>query len=143
MVAGAKVISKTIQVETKGHSDVIDVTSDVEKVLERAGLVDGIVSLFVVGSTAGITTIEYEPGLVHDIKVALDKVAPENGHYEHHERWGDDNGHSHIRASLMGPSLTIPFSNKKLLVGTWQQIVLIDFDTRPRTREVIAQIIGS
>lgn len=143
MVAGAKVVSDTIHLETKGYSDVIDFTKQVEKAVSGSGVTDGIVTLFVVGSTAGITTIEYEPGLVHDIKVALEKIAPEKGHYKHHDTWNDDNGHSHIRASLMGPSLCVPFNKKKLVIGTWQQIVLIDFDTRGRQRDVIVQIIGS
>jgi secondary thiamine-phosphate synthase enzyme len=100
-------------------------------------------TFFVVGSTAAITTTEYEPGLVnHDIKAAFEKIAPANGRYEHEETWHDDNGHSHVRASLLGPSLTVPIVDGKLTLGTWQQIVLIDFDTRPRNRQVICQIIG-
>jgi secondary thiamine-phosphate synthase enzyme len=99
-------------------------------------------TVFVVGSTAGLTTIEYEPGLVHDIKKAFERIAPESGHYQHHEKWGDDNGHSHVRATLLGPGLTIPVVSGKLPLGTWQQVILVDFDTRPRNREIVVQITG-
>ena len=112
-------------------------------VLKRSGVDSGIVTLFVIGSTAGLTTIEYEPGLVHDIKEALERVAPANGHYQHHERWGDDNGHSHVRASLVGPSLTVPFTHGAPCLGTWQQIIFMDFDTRSRDREIVCQILGN
>src|SRR6516162_513629 len=122
-----KVKSEALRLRTKGHSDVIDVTEKVAAILSRSGVSDGIITLFVIGSTAALTTIEFEPGLVHDIKVAFERVAPEKGHYEHHERWGDDNGNSHVRASILGPSLTLPFNGGKLCLGTWQQIVLIDF----------------
>jgi secondary thiamine-phosphate synthase enzyme len=101
-----------------------------------------VVVLFVIGSTAGLTTIEYEPGAIADLGRAFEKLAPKGGEYEHHMRWGDDNGHSHVRAALLGPSLAVPFRDGRLTVGTWQQIVLVDFDTRPRQREVVAQVIG-
>jgi secondary thiamine-phosphate synthase enzyme len=143
MTSTLKVVGETIRLKTKGNGQVLDITQDVGDCLRRTEVEDGIATVFVVGSTAGITTIEYEPGLVHDIAVALERVAPRSGHYEHHERWGDDNGHSHIRASLIGPSITVPFKKKKLLLGTWQQIVLLDFDTRARVREVIVQVIGT
>lgn len=143
MVAGARVANDTISVSTKGFTDVIDITSKVEDAVKRSGITDGIATIFVIGSTAGITTIEYEPGLVEDIGTALEKIAPKDGHYEHHERWGDDNGNSHIRASLLGPSLTVPFIKTKLTLGTWQQIVVIDCDTRGRKREIVVQMIGN
>ena len=102
----------------------------------------GILTVFVPGATAGVTTIEYEPGLVHDLKEAFEKIAPRRGEYMHNARWGDGNGFSHVRASFLGPALTVPFGDKGLTLGTWQQIVLVDFDNRPRTREVIFQFIG-
>lgn len=143
MVSVARVASDSISVSTKGFTDVVDITTEVEEAVKRSGITDGIVTIFVIGSTAGITTIEYEPGLVADIDVALEKVAPKDGRYEHHERWGDDNGNSHIRASLLGPSLTVPFIKSKLTLGTWQQIVVIDCDTRGRKRDIAVQIIGN
>lgn len=138
-----RVKSEALKLRTRGHSDVIDITDKVAAILSRSGVSDGIFTLFVIGSTAGLTTIEFEPGLVHDIKEAFERVAPEKGHYEHHERWGDDNGNSHVRASILGPSLTVPFNSGKLCLGTWQQIVLIDFDTQPRDREIVCQILGN
>ena len=142
-MSAISVKSDAIRLRSKGYSDVIDITERVAFVLGRSGVGSGTVTLFVIGSTAGLTTIEYEPGLVHDIKMAFERVAPEKGHYEHHERWGDDNGNSHVRASLLGPSLTVPFNDGKLCLGTWQQIVLIDFDTQPRDREIVCQILGN
>jgi len=132
-----------IQVKTKGNCDVVNITEQVGEVVAESGLVEGTVTVFNVGSTAGITTTEYEPGLVnYDIKAAFEKIAPEGGRYEHEETWHDDNGHSHVRASLLGPSLCVPVVGGKLTLGTWQQIILVEFDTRPRTRTVICQIIG-
>ena len=128
----------TFRVETRGHTDVIDLTPDVARVVGGGGTV----TVFVPGSTAGITTIEYEPGLLRDIKEAFERLAPEKKVYHHFETAGDDNGSAHVRASLVGPSLTVPFRDGKLLLGTWQQIVLVDFDTRPRTREIIVQVVG-
>jgi len=137
------VVSKKIQVRTNGNCDILDITAQAAEVVAESGILAGTATLFCVGSTAAITTTEYEPGLVrHDIKAAFEKIAPENGRYEHEETWHDDNGHSHVRASLLGPSLTVPIVDGKLTLGTWQQIVLIDFDTSPRTRQVICQIIG-
>lgn len=141
-LSGPSVISNTFNIQTKGNSDVIDITDQVESILSRSGLANGIVTVFVVGSTAGITTIEFEPGLVNDIKEAFERVAPRTAEYEHHLRWGDDNGHSHVRASILGPSITVPFNNRRMALGTWQQIVLVDFDTRARKREIIVQSIG-
>ena len=137
-----KVITSTVKLTTRGHGDVIDISERLAEIVHNSGIKDGIVSAFVVGSTAGLTTIEYEPGLVHDIKEAFERLAPAAGHYEHHERWGDDNGHAHVCASLLGPSLTVPVVSGKLPLGTWQQVILIDFDTRARNREVIVQAMG-
>ena len=132
-----------IKVQTKGNCQVVDLTPDVRSALAESGIADGAAVLFNIGSTAGITTIEYEPGLVnYDMAALFEKIAPENGHYEHEETWHDDNGHSHARASLLGPSLSVPIIDGELTLGTWQQIVLIDFDTKPRTRTIICQIIS-
>jgi len=128
--------------KTSGDSDLIDITGKVSKALKDSGLSSGIVTIFVPGSTAGVTTIEYEEVAVRDFQGAIERVAPKGIHYHHDARWGDGNGYSHIRASLLGPSLTVPFSSSKLLLGTWQQIVLIDFDNRPRTRRVVMQVLG-
>lgn len=135
--------TETLEITTKGNCDIIDITEDVQTAVYRSKMADGTVTVFNVGSTAGITTIEYEPGLVnHDINASFEKIAPQNGRYEHEETWHDDNGHAHVRASMLGPSLAVPFCSQKLTLGTWQQIVLIDFDTRSRTRKIICQIIG-
>ena len=143
MVSAMSVTSESIRVSTKGDCDVVDITDQVTAIVNRSGLDSGIATVFVVGSTAGITTIEYEPGLVHDIKEAFERIAPQSVNYQHHERWGDDNGHAHIRSSLLGTSIAVPFTGKSLVLGTWQQIVLIDFDTRKRQRDVIVQLIGA
>ena len=135
--------TKKIEVRTKGNCDIVNITEQVGEVAAQTGVSEGTVTLFNVGSTAGITTTEYEPGLVnYDIRAAFEKIAPTNGHYEHEETWHDDNGHSHVRASLLGPSLSVPVVDGRLTLGTWQQIILVDFDTRPRTRTVICQITG-
>jgi len=135
--------TEKIQLRTKGNCDVVNITEQVGKVVARAGVSEATVTLFNVGSTAGITTTEYEPGLVnYDIGAAFEKIAPRNARYEHEETWHDDNGHAHVRASLLGPSLSVPVVDGQLTLGTWQQIILVDFDTRPRTRTVICQIIG-
>ena len=115
---------------------------EVAQAVARSRLASGIATVFVLGSTAGVTTIEFEPGLVHDLGTAFDRLAPREFEYKHHERWGDDNGHSHVRAALLGPSLSVPFVKGELCLGTWQQIVLVDFDTRPRNREFLIQILG-
>jgi secondary thiamine-phosphate synthase enzyme len=132
----------SIKIETKGETDLIDITRMVGNFVKDSEIPSGIVTVFVPGSTAGITTIEHEPGAIKDFQRAVDRIAPKNIHYDHDARWGDGNGYSHIRASLLGPSLTVPFSSSRLLLGTWQQIVLVDFDNRSRKREVILQIIG-
>ncbi|MBN2137875.1 MAG: YjbQ family protein [Sedimentisphaerales bacterium] len=136
--------TQEIRIRTKGNCDVVDITGRVSEAVDQAGLVEGTVTVFSVGSTAGITTTEFEPGLVnHDLKAAFEKIAPQEGRYEHEETWHDDNGHSHVRASLLGPSLSVPVVDGRLTLGTWQQIILVDFDTRARTRTVICQMIGS
>ena len=136
------VVTKDIALQSKGNCDIIDITSQVTKNVEESGVNSGIVTLFIVGSTAGITTIEYEPNLVSDFKHMWDRVIPQNIPYEHNKTWGDGNGHSHVRASTLGASLTIPFVNKSLTLGTWQQIVFVDFDNRPRSRKITIQILG-
>ena len=136
------VITKTIQVKTKGEDDIIDITKQTSKVIESSEIKNGTVTIFVSGSTAALTTIEYEPGLLSDFPKMLERVAPKNIDYGHEQRWHDGNGHSHVRASLLGPSLTIPFSNRSLMLGTWQQIVFIDFDIYPRQRKIVLQFSG-
>lgn len=135
--------TEQIEVKTHGNTHVIDITGQVATAVAGSGLQAGVVTLFHVGSTAGITTTEYEPGLVnHDLKAAFERIAPEDGRYEHEETWQDDNGHAHVRASLLGPSLSVPFVDGRLTLGTWQQIIVVDFDTRSRTRTVVCQIVG-
>lgn len=134
--------TKEITLQSKGNCDIINITSQVTKNVEESRVNNGIVTLFIVGSTAGITTIEYEPNLLSDFKNMWDRVIPQNIPYEHNKTWGEGNGHSHVRASTLGASLTIPFSNKKLTLGTWQQIVFVDFDNRPRSRKIAIQILG-
>jgi secondary thiamine-phosphate synthase enzyme len=129
--------------KTKGNCDVVNITDEVKQAVGESAVTEGVAILFNVGSTAGVTTTEYEPGLAEfDIRAAFERIAPESGQYEHEKTWEDDNGHSHVRASLLGASLTIPIVDGRLTLGTWQQIILIDFDTRTRTRTVICQIIG-
>jgi len=134
--------TEELSLETRGSGDMHDVTSRVETAVASSAVRDGIVVVSVVGSTAGVTTIEYEPGLAKDLNRSLDRVAPGDASYEHDKRWGDGNGHSHVRASLLGPSLTVPVVTGKPVLGTWQQIVLVDFDTRPRTRKMVVQVMG-
>ena len=128
--------------DTRGNGDVLDITVEVRSAVKDSGLHDGTATVFVTGSTAGITTIEFEPGLVSDLTAAFERLYPRDTEYRHHERWGDDNGHSHVRASMLGPSLAVPFVDAELTLGTWQQIVIVDFDTRPRTREYVIQLLG-
>jgi secondary thiamine-phosphate synthase enzyme len=136
------VVTRKISTNTRGDGHTVDITTEVEKVVREAGVGSGVVTLFVVGSTAGLTTIEFEPGAVADLGRLFEQLAPRDAEYQHELRWHDDNGHSHVRAALLGPSLSVPFVSGKLVLGTWQQIVLVDFDTRPRKREVVAQIMG-
>ncbi|MGH7835319.1 MAG: secondary thiamine-phosphate synthase enzyme YjbQ [Candidatus Binatia bacterium] len=137
-----KVQTKKLTEKTQGRCDIIDVTPKVQREIQKANFQNGLATLFVSGSTASLTTIEYEPGLIQDLKEFLEKLIPSNRKYHHDDRWGDDNGFSHLRASLLGPSLQVPVENGRLLLGTWQQIVLLDFDNRPRTREIRLQLIG-
>ena len=135
---------KTVRhtVQTKGQGDVQDITGDVASALSDSGLRDGVATVAVVGSTAALTTIECEPGAVADFDRLLERLAPRTGEYAHHERWGDDNGSSHVRAALIGAAVTLPFCEARLALGTWQQLVLVECDTRSRTRDVIVQLIG-
>ena len=135
--------TEELSIRTTGNCDVINITDQVAAAVTRSGLAAGTVTVFNVGSTAGVTTTEYEPGLAdYDLKAVFEKIAPENARYEHEETWHDDNGHAHVRASLLGPSLSVPVVEGRLTLGTWQQIILIDFDTRSRTRTVICQMVG-
>jgi secondary thiamine-phosphate synthase enzyme len=136
-------VTDTFRLQTRGDDHILDVTERVQEILAKHGFEEGQVLVFVSGSTAGITTIEYEPGLLEDIPAAFEKIAPKGAAYRHEEAWHDGNGHSHVRASLLGPSLTVPFRKGKLLLGTWQQIVVIDFDNRPRQRDVVVQLTGT
>ena len=131
-----------VRIVTRGQGDAHDITGHVIDALDASGVRSGTVTLFVVGSTAGITTIEFEPGAVSDLNALFERLAPRGAEYRHHLRWGDDNGSSHVRAALLGPSLTVPCVDGALTLGTWQQIMLLEFDTRPREREVIVQILG-
>jgi secondary thiamine-phosphate synthase enzyme len=130
---------KIITIDTKGNCDIINITELVEKEVENSNIKDGICTIFVKGSTAAISTIEYEEGLLKDFKNFMDKILPK-GNYEHNKAWNDENGHSHLRSTLLKTSLQVPIINGKLFLGTWQQIVLIDFDTRPRRREIVISI---
>ena len=130
------------QITTRGQGDAHDVTDLVAAALADSGVAAGIATVFVVGSTAAVTTIEFEPGAVADLNRLFDELAPRDGEYRHHLRWGDDNGSSHVRAALLGPSLAVPFADRKLTLGTWQQIMLLEMDTRPRKREIVVQIVG-
>ncbi|MBI4003503.1 MAG: YjbQ family protein [Candidatus Omnitrophica bacterium] len=132
----------TEELNTKGRNDCVEITGAVQKAVTRAKLRQGLATVFVTGSTAGVTTIEFEPGLVRDLKEAVERLFPESLRYAHHESGGDDNGFSHLRASFIGPSLSVPVADGKLQLGTWQQIVLVDFDIRPRTRSYLIQLIG-
>jgi len=136
------VINKTIHLSTRGNCDMVDITAEIASEIKNSNINNGIATIFISGSTAGITTIEYEDGLISDFKDMWERQAPSNVPYQHNQRWGDGNGHSHVRASLQGPSLVVPFANKKMTLGTWQQVVVIDFDNRPRTRDVILQLLG-
>jgi secondary thiamine-phosphate synthase enzyme len=137
-----KIISDSVSFATEGFNDMKDLTGLVEKRLMANRLKDGIVNIFVPGSTGGVTTIEYEPGLVEDFSRLMEKIAPSNIPYNHDKRWGDGNGFSHVRSALIGPSMNVPFSDGRLSLGTWQQIVFVDFDNRARTRTVLLQVMG-
>jgi secondary thiamine-phosphate synthase enzyme len=130
------------EVSTRGQGDAHDITTLVADAVIESGIHAGTATVFVVGSTAGITTIEFEPGAIADLNAVFERLAPRSAEYRHHLRWGDDNGSSHVRAALLGPSIAIPFTNRELILGTWQQIMLLEFDTRPRKRELVVQIVG-
>jgi secondary thiamine-phosphate synthase enzyme len=136
------IITKKIKLSTEGKTDIIDITSEVSSKLGECQLKNGVVVVFIPGATGAITVLEYEPGLVKDLKEALEKIAPQDGVYAHNKKWGDMNGYSHIRASILGPSLSVPFVNGNLQLGRWQQIIFIELDNRPRSREIILQIMG-
>jgi secondary thiamine-phosphate synthase enzyme len=137
-----RVVTKSFEVETESENQVVDMTGEVEDATMASGLSDGLATVFVVGSTAAVTTMEYEQGLVKDFPRMLDRAAPRSIEYEHQKRWHDGNGHSHVKASLVGPSLSVPLVGGRLALGEWQQVVLVELDVRPRTRKVLVQIIG-
>ena len=137
-----KIRTMEIELSTAGNDDVVDITAAVEARIGEAGIIEGTVIVFVPGSTGGLTTIEYESGVVRDLKEALERLVPRGISYHHDARWGDGNGHSHVRASLVGPSLAVPVSGGRMILGTWQQIVFIDFDNRPRRRSLVVQASG-
>ncbi len=136
------VFTDTFQVKTKGFCDAVDITDKVQTSIDKSGINDGIALVFIAGSTAGITTIEYESGAISDLKRTIEELVPQNREYRHNLRWGDGNGFSHIRSAIIQTDLSVPFADRKLLLGTWQQIVLLDFDNRPRNRKVVVQVIG-
>ena len=131
-----------INLKTKGDGEIIDITAKVQKQLMESGITAGIVTIFVEHSTCGITTVEYEPGLIEDLGKLWERIAPKNIPYAHDAHWGDGNGYAHVRASLLGASLTVPFTDKKMVLGTWQQIIIVDFNNRPRSRTVVVQVMG-
>jgi secondary thiamine-phosphate synthase enzyme len=136
------VVSRSLQISSAGENDVIDLTEGVRNAVKEARLGSGIVTVFVPGSTGAVTTMEYEPGLVKDFPRMLERASPKSISYEHHKTWNDENGRSHVKASLVGPSITVPFVGGELVLGTWQQIVFIELDTRPRRRDIVVQILG-
>lgn len=137
-----RVFTDQIEISTKGYRDIVDVTSHVNEFLKQNRAKNGQVTIFAPGATAGVTTIEYEPGLIRDLPEALERLAPKGIHYHHDATWGDGNGNSHIQASMLGPSLTVPFKDGRLILGTWQQIVIVDCDNRARHRKIVIQMIG-
>ena len=136
------IFREVLTLKTRGETDVVDVTAQARRLVEQSGVSDGTVHLFVPGSTAGLTTIEYEPGCVQDLQDAFERVAPRHGHYEHNARWGDGNGYAHVRAALLGPSLNLPVAGAEIVAGTWQQIILVDFDNKRRDRRLVVTVTG-
>ncbi|MBN2331215.1 MAG: YjbQ family protein [Candidatus Aenigmarchaeota archaeon] len=136
------ITTERVKVRSEGHTDIIDITGDVKGVVSRSKIKEGSALVFVSGSTASVSTMEHEPNLAKDVKRALDKMAPYGKDYEHHKTWGDDNGPAHVRSTMLGPSITVPVHDGELMLGTWQQIVVLDFDTRPRSRELVIQVSG-
>ncbi|MEM2088372.1 MAG: secondary thiamine-phosphate synthase enzyme YjbQ [Thermoproteota archaeon] len=137
-----KIFESELGIRTKGESDIVDVTDEIERIISKAGIRNGIVNIFVPGSTGAVTTIEYEPGLLKDLPNALERIAPKNNYYEHEKMWHDGNGHSHVRASILGPSITIPIKDGCLRLGTWQQLVFLELDVRPRSRTLVVTCLG-
>jgi secondary thiamine-phosphate synthase enzyme len=136
------ITTRRITLQTRGNGDTLDITPEVAREVAQADIMSGTVTVFIAGSTAGVTTVEYESGLVADLQGLWERIAPQGITYQHDRRWHDGNGHAHVRASLLGPSLVVPFENKSLMLGTWQQIIVIDFDNRARSRQVVLQIMG-
>ncbi len=136
------VLTTSLHVETRRETDVVNLTDQVRSTVRDSGVKSGIVTIFVPGSTASVTTTEFEPGVFTDLPAALQRIAPREADYVHHQTWGDDNGRSHVRASILGPGLTVPFKDSRLLLGTWQQIVLVELDTRGRRRSIVIQVMG-
>jgi len=141
--AGVSVATVRLPVRSRGQGDIIDLTGDIEARLAETGMREGQVTVFVNGSTGAVSAVEFEPGLVKDLKRLYEQLAPRQGDYEHHKTWGDDNGSGHVRATLQGPSLSVPFVDGRLILGTWQQVVFLEFDTRPRDRNLVVQFMGA
>ena len=137
-----QIINQRITLKTKGSGDLVNITDEISKLLQQSKLTEGNITVFNIGSTTAITTLEFEPGMIKDMQELYEKIVPSNQHYHHDDTWGDANGFSHLRAALQGPCLTIPFEKGNLLLGTWQQVVLAEFDNRPRQRKIVVQIIG-
>jgi len=137
-----KVFQEEVHIKTKGEADVVDITDLVEKVVKKSGIRNGIAHIFAIGSTAAISTMEYEPGLKQDLPEALERIAPKGAEYKHHLRWGDYNGHSHVRATILGPSLNVPVQNGSLVLGTWQQVIFVELDVRSRSRRIMVTVMG-
>ncbi len=137
-----QIINQRITLKTKGSGDLVNITDEISELLKKSKLIKGNITVFNIGSTAAITTFEFEPGMIKDMQELYEKIVPSSQHYHHDDTWGDANGFSHLRAALQGPSLTIPFEKGSLLLGTWQQVVLAEFDNRPRQRKIVVQIIG-
>lgn len=137
-----RVFQREVHIKTRGEGDIVDITDLVEEVVEESGIRDGVAHIFAIGSTAAISTMEYEPGLKEDLPNALERIAPKNVEYKHHLRWGDYNGHSHVRATILGPSLSVPVRGGSLVLGTWQQIIFIELDVRSRSRRFMVTVMG-
>jgi len=136
------VFTYSLPLSTRGSADMIDITGEIAQFVRQTELKSGVVTVFCPSSTSALTTIEYESGALSDLKRLFDEIVPPDRHYSHNARWGDGNGHSHVRAALLGPSLSVPFSNRELTLGTWQQVIYVDFDNRPRRRELVVQVMG-
>ncbi|MBO3797732.1 MAG: secondary thiamine-phosphate synthase enzyme YjbQ [Thermoproteota archaeon] len=136
------VVETELGIKTRGELDIVDITGEIEKIVSKTGIKNGIANVFVPGSTGAVTTIEYEPGLLKDLPNALERIAPRDAEYEHEKTWRDGNGHSHVRASVIGPSITIPIRDGALRLGTWQQVVFVELDVRPRSRRLVVTCLG-